>query len=106
MPLCGNRQAGKNRVRGVCFTRTDPSELLLEWKKAEKRNSPLLLEPGEVEIRCALDVKLVMLFCETEPAPRFPSCSSGVFLQDTVASEGPDRQVLVISSDWLAGELG
>lgn len=32
-----------------------------------------------METRCALDAKLVMLVCETEPAPGFPSCSSGVF---------------------------
>lgn len=89
MPLCRDRQAGKIEFMGVYFTHTGPSEFQLE--------------PGEVEIPCALDAKLVMLVCETEPAPSFLSCSS-VFLQDTVASEGPDHQVLVISSDWLAGE--
>lgn len=86
MPLCRNRQ--KFEFTGAYFTRSDPSELLLE--------------PGEVEIRCAVDVKLVMLVCEAEPAPGFPSCSSGVFLQDTRGLPPRDRTVRF----WLSPAIG
>lgn len=60
MPHCRDRQAGKLEFTGAHFTGTDPSELQLE--------------PGEVEILCVLDVKLVLLVCESL-LPGFPAAA-------------------------------
>jgi len=64
--------------------------------------SKLLLETGQVEMPHTLGDRLVMLVSETERLlPVSPV--SALFLQGTVASEGLDCQVLIISSDWLIG---
>lgn len=74
---------------GAYFTHTDPSELLLE--------------PGNT-LYCGCQTGNVGLW--DWACSQFPQLQLCFFLQDTVALEGLDRQVLVIYSDWLAGEFG